>query len=440
MTKSARNRPLAIAAAALVAALVAALAGACEAPDQALSPGDEFSATEKRLIIGALGILPERPPPSPSNAYADDPRAVALGQKLFFDLRVGGDGETGCVTCHDPETGFQDARDRKSKGAGGFSRRHALTVLNAAYGDGSYEATPWQFWDGKADSLWSQALGPPEDAIEMNSSRTRVALLVYDEYAAEYQDIFGPFPVALRDAAGDPVAPLDARPGTPSWQALAPATQDAITEVFVGFGKVVAAYERRIVSTGSRFDEYYRELLLGDFDSDILDAQERRGLRLFVGKAQCLLCHSGPNFTTTDFWNIAVEDEDADVEDFGRATGLDFVRQSEFNCASRWSDIDDPSRCAVAQLEQRERFMGAFKTPGLRDVSKTAPYMHSGGLATLEEVIEHYNDGGALAGYAGVSAIRELNLSDDEKAALVAFMKTLDGQPLDPALLSAPAE
>lgn len=435
-----RRRGVARCLAMIVGGLLAVSAAACEAPDEAASPGDELTAIEQRLVIGALGILPERPPPSATNAYADDPRAAALGKKLFFDLRVGIDNQTGCVTCHDPETGFQDSRDRKSLGTSGFSKRHTLSVINAAFGDGSYDGTPWQFWDGRADSLWAQALGPPEDQVEMGSSRTRVALLIYDEYADEYEEIFGPFPVELRDAQGEPIAPQSARPGTPEWEALPGEIQDAINSVYVGFGKAVDAYERQIVSTNSRFDDFYRDLVMGNADSEILSHEERLGLKLFVGKGQCVLCHSGPNFTTTDFWNIAVNDVDAvqSASDQGRAAGLATVQSSEFNCASQWSDVEDPALCAVLQLESKQRFMGAFKTPGLRDVSRTAPYMHSGAFATLEAVIDHYNDGGAADGYAGASVIRKLALSGEEKAALVAFLKTLDGEPLDPALLEAP--
>ena len=428
--------------AAVLGALLAVAAAACEAPDEPPSPGDELTAVERRLVIGALGILPEKPPPSLTNAHADDPRAAALGKKFFFDLRVGVDGNTGCVTCHDPDTGFQDNRDRKSRGPGGFSKRHALSVINAAFGSGSYQGTAWQFWDGRADSMWAQALGPPEDAIEMGGSRTRVALLIYDEYADEYEEIFGPFPLELRNVQGQPIAPASARPGTPAWEALSTATQDAITSVYVNFGKAIEAYERQIVSTNSRFDDYYRELVKGNVDSEILSHEERLGLKLFVGKAQCVLCHGGPNFTTTDFWNIAVEDEDTPqtASDQGRAAGLVTVQSSEFNCASQWSDVEDPAQCEVLRLESKPRFMGAFKTPGLRDVSRTAPYMHSGGLPTLEDVIDHYADGGDAGGYAGASevAIREIDLTDEEKAALVAFLKTLDGEPLDPALLEAP--
>lgn len=429
--------------AAVLGGLLAVSTAACEAPDESAHPGDELTAIEQRLVIGALGILPEQPPPSPTNAHADDPRAAALGQKLFFDLRVGVDGKTGCVTCHDPKTGFQDSRDRKSRGPGGVSKRHALSVINAAFGDGSYEGTPWQFWDGRADSLWAQALGPPEDPIEMGGSRTRVALLIYDEYAAEYEEIFGAFPVELRDSQGEPIAPESARPGTAAWEALPAETQDAITSVYVGFGKALDAYERQIVSTNSRFDDYYRDLVKGNVDSEILNDEERLGLKLFVGKAQCVLCHSGPNFTTTEFWNIAVGDEDVApvASDEGRAGGLETVQSSEFNCASQWSDVEDPEQCEVLRLETKQRYMGAFKTPGLRDVSRTAPYMHSGAFETLEDVIDHYDDGGELDGYAGASevAIRELELSDEEKAALVAFLKALDGEPLDPALLEAPS-
>lgn len=422
--------------------LLAVTMAGCEAPDEIASPGDALTATERRLVIGTLGILPEKPPPSPTNAYADDPQAAALGKKFFFDLRFGIDGQTGCVTCHDPRTGFQDNRDQKSRSPGGFTKRHALSVINAAFGDGSYDGTRWQMWDGRADSLWAQALGSTENPKSMCSSRTRAALRIYDQYADEYEAIFGPFPMPLRDSQGAPIAPEPARPGTPEWDALPETTRDAITAVYVNFGKALEAYERQVVSTNSRFDDYYRELVKGNHHSEILSAEERLGLELFVGKAQCVLCHSGPAFTTMDFWNIAVEDEDAALaaSDQGRAAGLEAVKSSEFNCASKWSDIEDPAQCEVLRIEGKPRYVGAFKTPGLRDVSKTAPYMHTGALQTLDEVIEHYANGGDGDGYAGAGtvAIRELDLTEAEKAALVAFMEALDGEPLDPAVVDPP--
>ncbi len=428
----------------------AALASGCEAPDEVGdgTPGDEYTPLELQMITRGLGVLPDAPPTSPTNQYADDPDAAALGQKLFFDPRVGIDNQTGCVTCHEPAAGFQDDRDQTSEGVAGFGRRHAPTLINAAYGDGSYGATVWQLWDGRTDSLWSQALGPAEDSIEMGSSRTRVALLIYDKYRAEYEAVFGPMPLELRAANGAPIAPQDARPSATDetanslWEALSPAVQDGISQIYVHFGKAIAAYERKIVSTNSRFDDYYRELIKGNLDSELLDAEERLGLRLFVGKGECIRCHSGPNFTSLEFWNIAVRQEGrtADVVDVGRAEGVFSVQNSEFSCDSRWSDIDDVSLCEVADLTEEERFMGAFKTPGLRDISKTAPYMHTGTLETLEDVIRHYSDGGAEDGFVGASevAIRELDLTDEEQAALVAFLLTLDGEPLDPALLEAP--
>ena len=421
----------------------------CEAShDGFVAPGDEFSTTDLQFIRDGLGVLSTRPPPSPSNRHADDPAAAALGQKLFFDPRYSGDGETACATCHQPENGFQDSRANLSQGVGGISRRHASTLINVAFGTGKRDPitgegdrTVWQLWDGRADALWSQALLPPEDAIEMAGTRTRVALLIYDRYRAEYEALFGSMP-ALRNRQGDPIAPDTAMPGTPEWAALSTQQQDDITGVYVNFGKAVAAYQRRLVSTNSRFDEYYRAIVLGRTDSETLDARERLGLKLFVGKGRCIFCHSGPNFTSMAFWNIAVAQQGPDIptEDRGREGGLITVRDGEFNCTSRWSDIDDPQRCGVLDLEASQRDLGAFKTPGLRSVATSAPYMHTGTFATLDDVIEHYDEGGAKDGFVGMpeSNIRRLDLSPDEKAALNAFLHTLDGEPIDPALTRAP--
>jgi cytochrome c peroxidase len=397
-----------------------------------------FTSGERETILTWLGPLDPQPPPDPSNRFADDPAAATLGQKLFYDPRYSGNGQVSCSTCHSPETSFSDNRANTSEGIG-FTGRSSISIINGVYGAAAEAQPVWQFWDGRTDSQWSQALGPPESDTEMGSTRTTIALLIYDEYRAEYEAIAGPMP-ALRDGSGAPVAPETAKPGGPEWDALDPATQDAITEVYVNFGKFIAAFERRLISHQSRFDAFWTELS-DQPDSDILTPEEKEGLRVFIDKGRCLGCHGGPNFTDGQFHNIAIPQLGANIpeSDPGRAEGIMSVMQSEFICTGPWSDHPNKDQCAINFVDVSKGELGAFKTPTLRNISDTAPYMHTGTFTTLEQVVRHYDTGGGAAGsFEGVrdELLRPLSLSAPERSALVAFLLTLDGEPLDPSLLS----
>ncbi|MEM6990938.1 MAG: cytochrome-c peroxidase, partial [Myxococcota bacterium] len=172
--------------------------------------GDQFfDDAELNTILTWLGPLPPAPAPDPSNAWADDPAAAAFGQKLFFEPGYSENGEVSCATCHDPEAAFDDDRANTSEGIA-FTERSSMSVLNGAYAEAAEDAAPWQFWDGRSDSQWSQALGPPENDVEMGSARTTVVLLINDLYAADYENVFGPLPT-LHDADGVPLAPAGSK-------------------------------------------------------------------------------------------------------------------------------------------------------------------------------------------------------------------------------------
>jgi len=407
-----------------------------------------FSDLELGVIRAELGTLPDQPPVDSTNAYADSALAAALGEKLFFDTAYSSNGQVSCSTCHIPEKGFQDDRDSTSLGLG-FTGRHAPTLLNAAYGTARSSGTVWQFWDGRKDSMWSQALGPPESSIEMGSARSKIALLIFDKYRVDYEAAFGGPMRLMRDpATSQPLAPETAFPGrvgdpaTVAWDALPEDLRTDITRIYVNFGKALQAYERTatFTSRNSRFDGFHKAIAAGAPDSDELTATEKNGLKLFVGKAQCITCHRGPNFTDQKFHNIGVLQEGDHVpkEDNGRETGVASVKVDEFNCRSGWSDQSDIDQCAVTQLEAKAADHGAFKTPTLRSVAHTAPYFHTGALPTLESVIEFYNAGGNPASSGSSTdggatppepGIEPLNLSEQEKLELIAFLKALDGKP-----------
>jgi len=398
-----------------------------------------FSAEERETILSWLGPLPEQPPPDPSNAVGDDPEAVTLGRDLFYDTRYSQGGDISCATCHEPTIGFADARDNVSQGVG-MSPRASIGLLNGAYGSAAEDKVIWQLWDGRTDSQWAQALLPPEGAAVMGSTRSTVVLHVYDNYRAAYEGVFGAIP-ALRDAQGVALVAPGLKPGVEGWDALPEASKLAVNEVFANFGKALAAYERRLISRNSRFDLFWNELSAGALDSDVLTDTEKAGLRVFIGRGRCLGCHSGPNFADNQFHNVAVPQSGPNLPetDLGRAGGVARVLGDEFNCTGPWSDHPDKTQCGVLDVVADNAEIGAFKTPTLRSVAQTAPYMHTGTFATLTDVVLHYDIGGAPNGaFDGLrdELMRPLSLESTERRDLVAFLMALDGEPLDPSLMA----
>ncbi len=419
---------LASGAAALCAALTVTLADASDL--QPAAGALRWSADEMAVLASlSLKRLPQAPV-DPSNAIEQWPAAIALGRKLFNDERFSRNSAVSCATCHDPARQFQDGLP-VSQGVGTGSRR-AMPIVGAGHG-------PWLFWDGRKDSLWSQALGPLEDAVEHGTNRTRVAQLVAKNHRQPYESIFG----ALPRLDG---LPADASPGgspaeQTAWAAIDARRREDVSRVFANMGKAIAAYEKSLQHAPTRLDGYIDAMLRGDRAAGgLLRADEARGLRLFIGKAQCVSCHNGPLFSDQQFHNTGVPPRDAARPDRGRAAATAQVRRDEFNCLGPFSDAR-PEQC------QELRFMvsddpaleGAFKTPGLRGVAGRPPYMHAGQFSTLEQVVRHYiaaphavvghselthrHVGSGAAGHAERAPIE---LTDAEVADLVSFLDALN--------------
>jgi len=392
----------------------------------------ELSADEVDILLTRLGPLGE-PRPDPSNRYADDPDAAQLGREMFYTPRFSGNGEVSCTTCHVPEQGLQDGRgDFVSQGIGGTTPRHALSIIGSAYGpvDGDQRGQ-WQFWDGRKDSQWTQALGSPEAPIGMGGTRSKLVRVMIEDHRALYESVFGEFPDILFDMSGAYLASDDAKPGEESWDALEPEVQEAINRAFSNYGKAVAAFERTVVCEDSRFDQYWRDLQGGNMESEVLDASERHGLRLFMGKAACIRCHDGPNFTDWNYYNVGIDQsnlESLPPTDKGREMGIEIAHGDPFNCLSPYSDHPNPEECAIADATPIEADLGAFKNPSLRCLELTGPYMHTGSFPTLESVVEFFARGGDSEGFSGESVSVPLVLSEEEQAALVAFLRTLGSE------------
>ena len=388
-------------------------------------PKPAWSDKEIKAITSlSLSKLPPLPPDA-SNAVADDSAAAALGHRIFFDTRFSGNGEVACVTCHQPDKYFTDGL---SQAIGmGITRRSSPTIVGTAY-------HPFVFWDGRADSQWSQALGPMESSVEHGGSRMQYAHLISsdDGYRQQYEALFGKLPDFSNENRFPPRAgPVDKRASpdvATAWEAMNAADQKLVTRVYSNIGKAIAAYERLLMPGPSRFDAYADSLSTGGApDYKLLTPDEVAGLRLFIGNGRCIECHNGALLSNDDFQNIGTPLMEGKPFDFGRSIGVNMVLKAEFNCLSEYSDAD-AAECAELRFVKRvgTDLAGGFKVPGLRNVTQTAPYMHAGQLADLDEVMDHYNK--APQPVFGHSMLTKLDLEADQLDQLVAFMQTLDSK------------
>jgi cytochrome c peroxidase len=430
---------VAVAAGLLATAL---LTGAlCGAELRSQDDADLYTPSQLAAIF-AHSPIPKLSP-DPTDRVADDPHAAAFGQFIFFDASFSPNGRVSCESCHQPARGFTDGR-RLAQGLMAGTR-HTPTVLNAAHNH-------WYFWDGRADSEWSQALQPFENPREMGTDRLHVVHEIAGDPALRdaYRQIFG----ALPPLSGTQRFPLDARPDVDAQSPLALAwarmtVQDrfAVNRAYSNVGKAIEAYERELVGGTSPFDRYVAALRSHNVAQErVLSPQAKRGLLLFVGTANCELCHSGPEFTDGQFHNLGMPVVPGAAPDRGRADGIRLVLANPFNAAGPFSD--DPNGAGKAQLTylpSPDSELGAFKTPSLRNVAIDGPYAHDGRFATLAQVLDFYAKGaaasrGRLVGKREETANLVPRLTEQQQADLVAFLKTLTDAPLPPSLTRQPTQ
>jgi cytochrome c peroxidase len=329
------------------------------------------------------GVLPPEIP-------ADDPPTAAkvdLGKKLYFDARLSKDGTIACASCHAPQSAFVDPRGTKTSGGIGglIGTRNAPTVLNALF-------LSELFWDGRSPNLEHQALQPFVNPVEMGIA-DQAALAARVAELAEYGPLF-----AQAFGSAEVTAPR--------------------------IGQAIASFERTLVALNAPIDRF----LSGD--QDAISASAKQGWELFNGKARCNTCHGWvqafPLFTDELYHNIGVGVKSVDFS--GVAAKAAGAKSAE--------DIDalalqnaEASALGRFLVTRELKDMGAFKTPQLRNVALTAPYMHDGSEATLADVIEFYDRGGEPNPYLD-GGIRPLGLTSEEKASLVELLNTLTSDDL----------
>jgi cytochrome c peroxidase len=376
-----------------------------------------FSDAEKKTIASlSLAALPSLKPDT-TNTYADAPAAAALGSTLFFDQAMSGDGTVACSTCHKIDRQFQD--DLPQAVGVSHTDRRTMPLAGVAYNS-------FFFWDGRRDSLWAQALVPLENPREQAGNRASYAHYIARRFGERYQRIFGPLP----DLSGVPAdaSPLGDDAQKAAWAGMTEAQRDGVNRVFANVGKAIAAFERSILPQETRFDRFAKALAIGaEPEGDaVFSDREIQGLKLFIGKANCITCHNGPRFTDGGFHNTGVPPVPGLPPDRGRIDVIAELQADPFNCFGAYRD-GVVEACGELKYMRREGpgLVRAYKTPSLRDAAGRPPYMHAGQFKTLEEVVEHYVK--AVPSVEGVNETHPLALSDRERAALVAFLKTLGG-------------
>lgn len=357
---------------------------------------ENWSATERAQIASlSLSRLPS-PPADPGNPHADDPRAAAFGAALFADVRLSRNGRIACASCHQPQRAFTDGlalAEGLERGA-----RNTPGLLGAAW-------SPWLFWDGRADSLWAQAQGPLTHAREQGLTPALLRERIAAFHREPYEALFGPL------------------------------AEDPAEAVALQVGHSLAAFERTLRFPRTRFDDWADSLASeGRGKTAVLSSQEQRGLKLFLGRAQCVRCHHGPLFTNHGFHNTGLAPQPGAALDRGRADGLALVLGDALNC--RRTQRECP-HLEYARIDAPE-WVGAFKTPGLRQLALTAPYQHDGRFATLQAVLDHYNRAPQVPALAGHSELFPLGLAAEDLDAIEAFLLSLSSPPPAPLPPASP--
>ncbi len=328
-------------------------------------------------------LLPLGDPPIPPDNKQSAAK-IELGKMLFWDPRIGGDASTGCVTCHEPDQGwgFSDAFSRGYPGTVHWRNSH--TVINAAY-------LGKLFWVGSASSLESQARSAARGGVAGNgeADMMEARLAFVPEYVELFKKAFGSDRPLIKDA----------------WRAI-------------------ASFERTLIHNDTPVDKFLRG------DKNALSAVQKRGFKLFNGKAGCVQCHNGALATDEAYYNLGVPPAERWEEDGLAQITFRFEQYAKGVTQKMYRSIKDDAGLYYRTKQSVDK--GKFRTAPLRYTMYTAPYMHNGAFWTLREVIEFYNAGGGENEFAAnkTKLIKPLGLSEKEMDDLEAFLEGFSGPEL----------
>jgi cytochrome c peroxidase len=403
---------------------------------------------QEQVLAKSQSPLP-KVPGSPGNRYADNAAAAALGQQFFFEKAIAGPivevpndlgaagavGRVSCASCHVFPWGTDTRSFPNALSLGtSWTTRNTPPIVNAAF-------YAWYYWDGRADSLWQQALLAGENVLQQNSDRLRITHVIYAKYKSEYETVFGG-DYGVLDARFDPAQvsafPPSGKPGVLAYDTLPAADQAIITRAFVNWGKAIEAYERLLVSRNAPWDRFVAG------DATAISQSAIHGYKLFASKGYCFECHSGPLFSDSKLHNTGVPNH-GQIVDHGRYDTIAKAITNKFRGDGSWSDDPDAgSRKLATQSDfdaglladggpnfSLQAELGLYRTKHLRQIERTAPYMHNGSLSSLEEVMALYRAGGGDGGVGPLDRafLGHVPLAAAEEADVIAFLQTLTGDP-----------
>lgn len=350
----------------------------------------DFTDAERRAIA-RHGPWPVEWTGDSTNRVSNTQAAIELGRRLFFDPGLSANGQVACATCHRPDRGWADGAPVST----GLTR-----VDRNAQGLANIRLQRWFGWDGAHDSLWSQSLRPLLDPREMGMNVATIATHLRGESELRCR-----YRAAFSEAPGDD----DER-------------------AVVNLSKALAAFQETIVSAPTAFDLFRDALVRGDAAAAAYPIAAQRGLRLFIGRGQCNLCHLGPSFSNGEFGDVGIPFFTRPGEvDPGRHGGIKRLQASPYSRLGRFSDASGPALArATEHVELTHRNFGEFRVPSLRELTRTAPYMHNGALPDLRAVARHYSELNEDRLHAdGERILRRLDLAPAEIDDLVAFLESL---------------
>ncbi len=357
------------------------------------TPGVQFNEAELQLLQ-TFGPWPATPPPDPGNRLSGKAWAEQLGLQLFHDPDLSGDRSISCATCHQPSRGFADGK-ALAEGAA-VHVRNTQSLWNAGF-------QRWFGWDGGGDSLWAAAIRPVLSPIEMNGDITDIARRLRSKKF---------FTSALGDA--DP--PVD----------------DASDEaLFVFAAQAIGAYTRILVSAETPFDRFRRSLLQPGSGDVNYPLAAQRGLKIFLGPANCHVCHFGANFSNQEFHDTGRPFFSAVGQvDSGRYTGIKRVRGDRYNLSGPYNTTGVAAEIRKTKsVKLNQQNFGQWRTPSLRNLIHTAPYTHDGSLATLRDVVDAYADINPDRLHSnGEAILKPLPLTERDREDLVAFLRSLSAE------------
>lgn len=375
---------------------------------------DRLSDTDRQLIIDTFW---EAPADKPAHSrFSGNSDAIKLGEFAFYSKALSQGSDMACATCHDPAKDWTDGRAVAING-----NKNVPTLWGVAFQD-------WLFWDGRADSTWSQVSQVLENPAEHNLAKTHLLQKLYSvkPLRQHYEQVFGTLTIEPSIATANPCASNNStKPDcVTSWSGLSQADQQEINTVFVNVAKSIAAFIETIEAPDTRFDQFLLSLQDDSIES-VLNSKEIHGLKLFIGKGGCSSCHSGRYLRDGEFHDVRVPSSTPEIN-AARFNGIRALLRYEFSLLSNYNDMPD-TRHHTRFIKPTDADWGAFKTPTLRRIAYTAPYMHEGQLATLEQVIDHYSEfsDATVANHHIETFLVPLMLNPQEKSALLAFLKTL---------------